>query len=103
MSENSFQDLRTLSMLTGGEDSHLGFVFSNCSHRLRAYLSELQLAYATAVVSLLAPTSFPFRIAPSSLSSKPTFLSLLLSMLVQPVTPSNPSLALMLSTSAPET
>jgi hypothetical protein len=42
VSENPFQDLRTLSVLTAGEDSHLGFVFSKCSHRLRAYLSELQ-------------------------------------------------------------
>ena len=38
----TFQDLHTLSVLAGGEDSHLGFVFSKCSHRLRAYLSELQ-------------------------------------------------------------
>jgi hypothetical protein len=42
VSENPFQDLRTLSVLAGGEDSHLGFVFSKCSHRLRAYLSELR-------------------------------------------------------------
>jgi hypothetical protein len=42
VSENPFQDLRTLSVLAGGENSHLGFVFSKYSHRLRAYLSELQ-------------------------------------------------------------
>jgi hypothetical protein len=42
VSVNPFQDIRTLSVLAGGEDSHLGFVFSKCSHRLRAYLSELQ-------------------------------------------------------------
>jgi hypothetical protein len=42
VSENPFQDLRTLSVLAGGENSHLGFVFSKCSHHLRAYLSELQ-------------------------------------------------------------
>jgi hypothetical protein len=34
VSENPFQDLRTLFVLAGGEDSHLGFVFSECSHRL---------------------------------------------------------------------
>jgi hypothetical protein len=40
-----------------GEDSQLGYVFFKCSHRLRAYLSELQpLASATAVVSSSAPT-----------------------------------------------
>jgi hypothetical protein len=57
-----------------------------------------------AVVSLLAHSSCPSRVAPSSLSSKPTLLSLLLSMLVQLATPSNsfslPSLALILSTFA---
>jgi hypothetical protein len=42
VSENPFRDLRTLSVLAGGEDSHLGFVFSKCSHRLRTYLSKLQ-------------------------------------------------------------
>jgi hypothetical protein len=42
VSENPFQDLRTLSVLAGGDDSHLGFVFLKSSHRLRAYLSELQ-------------------------------------------------------------
>ncbi len=42
VSENPFQDLRTLSVLVDGDDSHLGFVFSKCSHLLRAYLSELQ-------------------------------------------------------------
>jgi hypothetical protein len=42
VSENPFRDLRTLSVLAGDEDSHLGFVFSKCSHRLRAYLSELR-------------------------------------------------------------
>jgi hypothetical protein len=42
VSENPFQDLRTLSVLAGGEDPHLVFVFSKCSHRFRAYLSELQ-------------------------------------------------------------
>jgi hypothetical protein len=42
VSENPFQDLRTLSVLAGGEDSHLGFLFSKCSHRLRDFLSELQ-------------------------------------------------------------
>jgi hypothetical protein len=41
-SENPFQDLRTLSVLVDGDDSHLGFVSSKCSHRLRAYLSEVQ-------------------------------------------------------------
>jgi hypothetical protein len=42
VSENPFQDLRTLSVPVAGEDPHLGFVFSKCSHRLRAYLSEVQ-------------------------------------------------------------
>jgi hypothetical protein len=32
--ESPFQDLRTLSVLAGGEDSYLGFVFFKCSHRL---------------------------------------------------------------------
>jgi hypothetical protein len=31
-----------LSVLADGEDSHLGFVFSKCSHRLHIYLSNLQ-------------------------------------------------------------
>jgi hypothetical protein len=58
VAENLFQDLHTLSVLAGGEDSHLGFVFSKCSQCLRAYLSELQprtppLAYATAVRQLV--------------------------------------------------
>jgi hypothetical protein len=43
-----FQDLRTLSVLAGGEESHLGFVYFKCSHRLRAYLSELQPRTPTA-------------------------------------------------------
>jgi hypothetical protein len=42
VSENPFQDLRTLSVPVAGEDPHLGFIFSKCSHRLRAYLSEVQ-------------------------------------------------------------
>jgi hypothetical protein len=105
VSEKLFQDLRTLSVLAGSEDSHFGFVFSKCSHHLCAYLSELQLlAYATTVVSLLTHTSSPSRVAPFSLSSKPALLSLQLSTLVQPVTPSNsfslPSFDLMLSTFA---
>jgi hypothetical protein len=36
VSENPFEDLRTLSVLASSKDSH------KCSHRLRAYLSELQ-------------------------------------------------------------
>jgi hypothetical protein len=32
VSKNPFQYLRNLSVLAGGEDSHLGFVFSKCSH-----------------------------------------------------------------------
>jgi hypothetical protein len=48
VSENPFQDLGTLSVLAGGEDLHLGFVFSKCSHRLRAYLSELKPRTPTA-------------------------------------------------------
>ena len=35
-------NLRTLSAPVAGEDTHLGFIFFKCSHRLRAYLSELQ-------------------------------------------------------------
>ncbi len=42
VAENPFQDLRTLSVLAEGEDTHLGFVFSKCSHRLHIYLSNLQ-------------------------------------------------------------
>jgi hypothetical protein len=42
LSQNPFQDLRTLSVLAGGEYSHLRFVFYKCSHRLCAYLTELQ-------------------------------------------------------------
>jgi hypothetical protein len=42
VSENPFQDIRTLSVLAGGEDSHLGFLFCKCSHRVCAYLSELK-------------------------------------------------------------
>jgi hypothetical protein len=41
VSEKPLQDLRTLSVIVTGDDAHLGFVFSKCSHRLRAYLSEL--------------------------------------------------------------
>jgi hypothetical protein len=64
---------------------------------------ELQLlAYATAVVSLLAHTSYPSKVAQFSLSSKPTLLSLPLSTLTQPAISSNsfslPSFDLMLST-----
>jgi hypothetical protein len=66
---------------------------------------ELQmLATVTAVVSLLTHTSYPSRVAPISLP-KPTLLPLLLSTLLQTVTPSNsfslPSLDLMLSTCRP--
>jgi hypothetical protein len=96
--ENPFQDLRTLSLLAGSDDSQLGFVFSKCSHRLLAYLSEFQpLASGTAIVSLSAPTLYRSRVALFPLSTKSTLLSLL-STLVQLVTLSNsfslPSLAL---------
>jgi hypothetical protein len=95
-SENSFQDLPTLSVPIIGKDSHLGFAFSKCSHRLRAYLSELHpLVSATGVVSSSAATCV--RVAKFSLSIKPTLLLLQLSTPVQRVTPSNlfwlPSLA----------
>jgi hypothetical protein len=57
VSENPFQDLRSLSVPAAGEDSYLGFLFFKRSHRLHAYLSEPQpLAFATAVVSSSAPT-----------------------------------------------
>jgi hypothetical protein len=42
VSKNPFQDLRSLSVPVAGEYSQLEFVFSKCSHRLRAYLSELK-------------------------------------------------------------
>jgi hypothetical protein len=42
VSENPFQELRTLSVFVGGEDSHIGFTFPKFSHRPRAYMSELQ-------------------------------------------------------------
>jgi hypothetical protein len=35
-------NLRTLSVPVAGGDTHLGFVFSECTHRLRACLSALQ-------------------------------------------------------------
>jgi hypothetical protein len=103
VSENPFQDLRTLSVLAACEYSHLGFAFSECSHRLNAYLGELQpLVSAMAVVSSLAPMLYRSRLTLISLSIKPTILSPLPSTLVQLVTPSNsislPSLAPMLST-----
>jgi hypothetical protein len=103
VAENPFQDLRTLSVLVDGDDLYLGFVFSKCSHRLRAYLSELQLrAYATAFASSPVHTSCRSRVVLFSLSSKPTLLSPLLSTLVQLMIASNslsqPSLAPILST-----
>jgi hypothetical protein len=44
VSENPIKNLRTLSVLAGGEVSHFEFLFSECSHRhrLRAYLTELK-------------------------------------------------------------
>jgi hypothetical protein len=62
VSEDPFQDLRTLAVSAAGDDSQPGFVFSKCSHHLRAHLSKLQpLAFATAVASSSAPTSIQGR------------------------------------------
>ena len=88
--ENLFQDLRTQSVPADGENLHLGFVFAECSHCLRANLSEVQpLVSATVVTSSSALRLCRYRVTKFSLSSKSTLLSPLLSTLVQGVTPSN--------------
>jgi hypothetical protein len=87
VAESPFRDLCTLSVPVADEDSDLIFTSSNCSHRLRTYLSALQPRTSAALFSL---------------SSKPLTLTADFDACEAAGDPSNsfslPRLALMLST-----